>query len=738
VNEVKVTVRSEGKGLDVIESNAKRSGAKVGQYLEQGFREGEQAGSKAAKSIEKDLLGVADAGRDAGKSTGDSLTSGIMGSLGDGLGKMKGAAALLSGGGLIATTVMDGVQGVMQEQSIGKMIAFQTGSSTEAAGKLGDVAGDAFSDGFGDSVEEVGEAVQAVLNSKLVDVNASQEDIDKMTKFAIAASKKVGAETKEIGNAAEQLLRTGLAGNAEEAMNIIVQASDKGINKSEDLLDTIGEYSTKFRDLGLSGPEAMGLLGQALEGGARDTDVAADALKEFVNIATEGGAEAGRGFAALGLDAGKMSADIAAGGSRAHDALGKVLGGLNNIHDPLKRDQIATDLFGDKAEDLGDALFNMDLDKAAAQFGDYSGKAKKAADELKDTITPLEKLGRGILAGINNTLEGIGNLFSGPNLDDMKKKVKEYQDAAAGKDGTGFDLFSRKIRDTAGAIGKANDKLNEGVQSFDDYLKAATNAADGIFGLWDAENRHAAAIDDATASLLENGKTLDKNTDAGRANRDALAEVAETTLDQVEAMKTQGATMEEIQGVIATQREEFIQLAIKMGMSRDAAILLADRLKLIPGTYTATVVANTGPAVQTVSQFSSWLNGVLAPRSVSVSARYQPGIGIFPSTGGYAHGGIVGAEQPVLHRQSGGPGHSMIVQNEQGWELTRHPDGSTVVPAGASQMMMNNLAENSGGGGPVQVQLVPTTGANADRAGAAWINELIRGGLVKPVVVGKR
>ncbi|CAM5380934.1 phage tail tape measure protein [Streptomyces californicus] len=75
------------------------------------------------------------------------------------------------------------------------------------------------------------------------------------------------------------MVKTGMARDAEEAMDILVKAEQKGLNASEDLLDTFDEYSTQFRKVGIDGPMAMGLVLKSLRhaagdpAGARNTDI---------------------------------------------------------------------------------------------------------------------------------------------------------------------------------------------------------------------------------------------------------------------------------------------------------------------------------------------------------------------------------------------------------------------------------------------------------------------------------
>jgi hypothetical protein len=177
-------------------------------------------------------------------------------------------------------------------------------------------------------------------------------------------------------------MRTGFAKDFTEAADLIVAGSQSGLNVSEDWLDTVNEYSTQFRKLGITGPEALGLLSQAVKGGARDTDVAADAIKEFSIRAIDGSKSTMGAFHSLGLDFEATTAAFAKGGPAAHDMFQTVLRGIQQIQDPYEKAQVQVALFGTQSEDLGDALNRLDLSNAVQQIGDVGGAAQRASDTI--------------------------------------------------------------------------------------------------------------------------------------------------------------------------------------------------------------------------------------------------------------------------------------------------------------------------------------------------------------------
>src|SRR5690606_15074743 len=258
--------------------------------------------------------------------------------------------------------VVQGFQDGLAVEVRADRLAAATGLDDATVARLGAAAGEAYAQNFGESIEANMETARIAVQSGLLDPEATQRDAQQIIQSLSGVADILGEEIPAVTRAAQQLLRTGLAKDASAAFDIIVKGQQAGLNVSEDWLDTINEYGTQFRKLGLEGPEALGLLSQAVQAGARDTDVAADALKEFSIRAIDDSELTASGFEAIGLSAEEMSDKIAEGGPEATEALNETLDALREIEDPVKRNAAAVALFGTQAEDLGEALFAMDLD----------------------------------------------------------------------------------------------------------------------------------------------------------------------------------------------------------------------------------------------------------------------------------------------------------------------------------------------------------------------------------------
>ncbi|MGY5131276.1 phage tail tape measure protein [Streptomyces nigrescens] len=338
--------------------------------------------------------------------------SDLVDSLGEAGNEMSGFAekakgiALAAGAGVAAALGMGIMEGLQQGADT-DLLAAQLGASPGEAAKLGKAAGAVYSAGYGESVADANAALKNLWQQGLVPAGATADEMANISKKAMDVSTVLGDEVGPTANAVGQMLKTGMAKNATEAFDILARGAQVGGNKAEDLLDTFNEYSTQFRKVGVDGKTAMGLISQGLKGGARDADLVADTIKEFSIRAIDGSKTTADGFKAIGLNADSMRAKIAAGGPAAREALGQTLDKLRAIKDPADRSAAAVSLFGTQAEDMGSALYSLDVGTAVEKLGKVDGAAKKAGDTMHDNAAnKVKAFTRGLQQGVVDFLGG--------------------------------------------------------------------------------------------------------------------------------------------------------------------------------------------------------------------------------------------------------------------------------------------------------------------------------------------
>ncbi len=376
-----IEVRAKADSLKPdIEAPAKAAGQAAGQAAGREFgRSYTQTAASGASGVNAEM-------RKQGVQAGNSLVDGVKQSSRK---LSETTKALYAAGGAAAGAALAaGIATNLEFGSANAKLRAQLGLTKTDSAAYGKAAGQIYAQNWGGSIDDVNAGLVSVKQNLTGLADTSLASLRKLTPEFLAFSDVYGKGVEETTRSVSQLLRTGLAPNAQAALDVLTKGFQSGLNSADDLLDTVDEYSTVFRQLGLSGQDAFGLLQQGVKAGARDTDTLADALKELTIRASDGTAAAG--FKLIGVNAQQMRDAIVKGGPPARAALDEILDGIASIQDPAKRSQAALGLFGTKAEDLQGALKGLDLDTAASQFGATAGAAKRMSDAVGDS--PASKI----------------------------------------------------------------------------------------------------------------------------------------------------------------------------------------------------------------------------------------------------------------------------------------------------------------------------------------------------------
>lgn len=729
-NQIKVNVDAKETGLDKIEKDARAAGKAVGDSLQKGMGEAESAGTRASKQIKDDLGKVEKAGRDTGERLTESFNSAfegignavggsageLVGSLGKGL--TAGKAGLLGAGAAVGGFIMEGVEKATEQRRIGGMIAAQTGQATDAAGRLGEMAGDIYAENFGESIDQVGEAITSLFQNEVIDTSAPEQAVEDLTKKVLTLSQTTGESVEKVTRSAQQLVLTGLAGSFGQAMDMIQKATEDGLNVSGELLDTIDEYSVQFQRMGLSGAEAFGLLEQATDAGARNIDVVADAIKEFDILAQDSTSSAARGFRTLGMDVGQSMAAVAAGGAPAKEVLREVLNRLQELPPSVQRSTAAVDLFGTKAEDLGNSLYAMDVDTVTESFGKFDGAVEKASKTVNDTTPALDKLGR----SVGNAAAWVGGYFVDAadtmvqGLGEMTGLIDDTADSS--------DDASGSTKEWGSELWHTNEATATLIQTMDELISQQSKYANTFVDSAEAQIDYNKALADAEkladnfADGLNDTKTgFDLTSEAGQNAQGIIDNLVTSGWNMVEALSADGASAEQLNGVITDSNTKLYELLVSMGVNSDAARVLADRMFGIPDVDpTVTLVDNASPKIADITRklndldgtwINTYVNTIFKTTGKPPADSPAGGAGLLGSAT-HAHGGIASAAELGAVYASGFPfaaaggaqGMATIIKDEQGPEIARLPNGSIIVPHGQSEAIMAGM-----GGGGTQVVL---------------------------------
>ncbi|MDW4900671.1 phage tail tape measure protein [Streptomyces californicus] len=316
-----------------------------------------------------------DAGDAAGEAAGGGFASTFKGAL-----AAIGVAEVAS---QIGAQFSDAFAQALEQGHATKVLKAQLGSSGATAKRQGEAVGKLFANGVTDTFEEGAEAIREVVRGGLVKPDATLKQLDAIGTKMVDVAKVFGTDMNLQGQAVAAMLKNKLAPDATAALDLITVGFQKLGPNAEDLLETFQEYPVQLRKLGLDARTAMGLFQQGIQGGARDTDIIADAMKEFSIRAVDMSQGSQDAYKSIGLNAEKMSLQIAGGGKGATAGLQTVLDKLRDMKDPVEREAAAVGLFGTQAEELGAALFKLDPGKARSSFDSVDGAAAKLGKTLR-------------------------------------------------------------------------------------------------------------------------------------------------------------------------------------------------------------------------------------------------------------------------------------------------------------------------------------------------------------------
>ncbi|MGE0133766.1 MAG: phage tail tape measure protein [Dehalococcoidia bacterium] len=436
---------------------------------------------------------------------------------------IRKGATLLAGAGLAlgaaaGLAISKGLEGAINTERANDKLAAGLLLTQEESERIGRVAGGLFRDAYGDSLEEVNGAISGVAKNMVDLGSVSDDELGDITAAALDLATVMDEDVGRVTRAAGQLMRNDLAPNAQAAFDIIARAQSGAAGATDDLIDTIEEYATDFHSLGLTGEMAMAMIEEAMERGARNTDLAADAIREFSIRAVDGSKTTREAFALLGLDADEMAGKIAAGGPVAREAMSTIIQELGKVGSKVEQEQIGVALFGTRFEELG-ADIVLAMDPATAALDGVEGASGRLSDTLNDNLgTSWESLKRQAKGALDDALRPLATWLNEEGIPKAKEFFGLFKNGLDGKD---------RIVGDFGEIQQAGIALDVPVdQKLEGWEKAAFNLGVEMGKLGGGIKRF--AKEDAIPALDEVGKTYEAMSPVINPVMDEIANRTET------------------------------------------------------------------------------------------------------------------------------------------------------------------------------------------------------------------
>lgn len=293
----------------------------------------------------------------------------------------------------------------------------------------------------------------------------------------------------------------------------------------------------------------------------------------------------------------------------ALDGVEHILGGLDDL---ISRGGPVMDALGDSAKILGESLGKAmstisggseDAASALTAFATGAGAVIEASGWLVRALTEVYGVVSYVPSKIIEFERWLGLLE-----DEEKENAAATRDAARAAQEQATALFQAGLRaqGVTGPIITLTEEMND--------------LAQGARDLWGATTNVGEALDKAAAAARRNGRTLDENTEKGRANRSALGDLAQAMIGQYNATVKVSGAGEKANAVANRNRDAFVSLASKMTGSRAAAERLADSLGLIKAPKPVRIDINSDAARRRVQALQREINSMRG-RTIPITVR---------------------------------------------------------------------------------------------------------------------
>lgn len=452
--------------------------------------------------------------------------------------------------------------------------------------------------------------------------------LDSVARRATATAKKVDREYERFGNRLGDRLLGGVGAVSPKIARRIADSMGTGARLGAPLL--ISGISAAL-------PAVSAIIGGAVAGGAAGLGIVGGVALAARDVRVQNAAQALGQTVMRGLEARStvfVGPTIAAIGVIEH-RFRQAGDRIESIFAKTSRQVIPT------AAAVGDAAVSMieGIDNAVSKSGptmrEFQAGVRGLGEATKSFFTDVtadaDASARGIsnlFATINGTITTLGATLGAVNtslgwLDRNVMRLSLFQAISDLKAELGDERLTGSgtfgpLADNMQKAGLSAEEQAEKVRGVERALAEAEAATRRLTqanaALFDDTTRLGAAEDDLRAARRRNGKTLDENTEKGRANRTALSGLAQAMNAYRQNLAESGSTTVEVNGVLGEQRGQLIRSARQFGLTRMEARRLADQLLGIPRNVETKAAMDAAQASRRAKQLRDELADI--PRSI--------------------------------------------------------------------------------------------------------------------------
>ena len=311
----------------------------------------------------------------------------------------------------------------MESEAAATRVNSYFGETGQVAQETAGVIKEAFTAGFGDSMDNIADNLIAVKQNL---EGLSQTDLVSITEQATQLETIFGSDVSESMRGVNALMQNfGI--DAQTAMDYLVAGTQNGLDKTGELGDNLSEYSVKFQEAGYSAEEYFQLLTNGMDNGAYSLDKVNDAINEVTTRLNDG--TIGDSIGQYSTKTQELFEAWQNGGATQKEVIESIVGDINNAAGQQEQFNLAQTAFGTLAEDNGVKMV-ASLTSVGNAYDDVSGKASQFAENsltsqqkfdsamrtLQDAFSPISDIfintATAIAENVTPIIEKIGEFIS--------------------------------------------------------------------------------------------------------------------------------------------------------------------------------------------------------------------------------------------------------------------------------------------------------------------------------------
>lgn len=320
------------------------------------------------------------------------------------------AAAAAAVGSAIAT----GITSALDTINLQGTLQAKLGSGSQAAKNAGVVAGNLYNDGWGESLEDIGNTVATVSQAIR---GIGQDDLQVVSRATELWSQTFDTDVSE-GVRGVKVLMDQFGLSSRDATDLMTKGMQNGLNYTGELADNLSEYSGRWAEAGVSAQDYFSMLQAGVDNGAYSLDKVGDFLNEFLTSLSDGRME--ESLASFSQGTQDVFNAYKNGGATAQQVLNAVIGEMNGMTNETQRATIASTLWSSLGEDNAWGMIGA-LANVSNSYGDVSGATLQAMNDSQTlgqqfdsvTRTMSSALGSVFMPVMQQVVTGLSDFANG-------------------------------------------------------------------------------------------------------------------------------------------------------------------------------------------------------------------------------------------------------------------------------------------------------------------------------------